>query len=129
MYQVQTLEDWPIAIEGLQDAVLRYLEGTLDSSYSDCVISSRDDLIDAEPVWFEVVKAHVAAKGHTFSQDIVWVIGNRTAVRATFVPDPRVAEAPTYLGQQNRQALPQSIAEGVWFESPRSARSPVYEES
>jgi hypothetical protein len=85
--------------------------------------------IDAEPVLFQFVKAHVAEKGHTFTNEIVWVIGNCTAVSVTFVPDSRVAEATTYLGKQNLQALPQSIAEGVWFESHRSSRSPVYKES
>jgi hypothetical protein len=32
MYRVETPENVPIAIEGLQDAVLRYLDGFLDSS-------------------------------------------------------------------------------------------------
>jgi hypothetical protein len=139
-YQVKTPVDGPIAIEGLQDAVLRYLYGTLDSSDGDCVISSRGDMIDTEPVWLQFVKAQVAAKGHTFSHDTIWVVGNRTEVRVTFVPNPRVAEAPKYLGQQNRQTLPQSIAEGLRFgsprfespgspRSPRSTRRPVYEES
>jgi hypothetical protein len=99
-YQVKTPVDVPLAIEVLQDAVLRYLDGTLDSSDGDCVISSRDDLIDTEPVWLQFVKGHVAAKGHTFSHEIVWVVGNRPAARASFLPNPRVAETPTYLGQQ-----------------------------
>jgi hypothetical protein len=106
VYQVKAAEDGPSAIEGLQDAVLRYLDGALDSSCSDCVISSRCDVSDAEPVWFQFFKAHVAANGHTFAHEIVWVIGNRTAVRISFVPVPRVAEAPTYLGQQYGEALP-----------------------
>jgi hypothetical protein len=71
LHQVKTSEDGPIAIEGLQDAVLRYLDEILDNSYSDCVISSREDLIDAEPVWFQFVKAHVAVKGHKFSLEVV----------------------------------------------------------
>jgi hypothetical protein len=155
VYEVKTAEDGPIAIEGLQDAVLRYFDGALDSSYSDCVVASRDDLIDAEPVWFQFVKAHVAAKSHTFTHEHVWVMGQSTAIRVTFIPVARVAETPTNQGQQNRQAQPQSIAEGLRFEgpvrtrgswhwssmrhssshssgsiwSPMVPRSPVYEES
>jgi hypothetical protein len=137
VYEVKTAEDGPIAIEGFQDAVLRFFDGTLDSSYSDCVVASCGDLIDAEPVWFQFFKSHVAAKSHTFTHKHVWVVGRRTAVRLKFIPVSRVAETPTYLGQQNRQALPQSIAEGLRFErpggprsswsvwSPRSPRSPV----
>jgi hypothetical protein len=142
-YQVRTPVNGPIAIEGLQDAILRYLDGALERCDSDCVVVCRDDLIDTEPVWRQFVKAHVAAKGHKFAHEVVWVVGDRTAVRISFVPLPRGVETPTYLGQQDRQPLPQSIAEGLRFESPvrtggawnwssmrpSSPRSPVYEES
>jgi hypothetical protein len=155
-YAVRTPIDGPIAIEGLQDAVLRYLDGTLERSDRDCVIACRDDLIEAEPVWRQFVRSHVAAKGHTFSYEVVWVVGDRTAVCITFVPPPRDVETPADLGQHEVQALPQSIAEGLRFTgpirrrrgawkwssmqpstppssgdnwSPRIPRSPLYEES
>jgi hypothetical protein len=54
-YHVKAPVDGPIATEGLQDDVLLYLDGTLESCDRNCVISCRDDLIDTEPVWLQFV--------------------------------------------------------------------------
>jgi hypothetical protein len=70
VYGVGGWLEGPIVIEGLLDAVLRYLEGSLDSRYRDCVFVGRDDPIEAESVWGQFVESYLASQSHTFSHKV-----------------------------------------------------------
>jgi hypothetical protein len=104
-----------IAVEGLEDALLRYLDVTRDSRYGDVVLVSRDDLIYPEAVCKQFVNAHLASKSHTFIHEVVWVIGVCVAVRVPFIQASCKVEAFADPRQLESETMPQSSAQSVSF--------------
>jgi hypothetical protein len=111
VYCVGGRPEGPIVIEGLMDAVLRYFEGSLDSRYRDCMFVGRDDTIEAEPVWRQFVEAYLSSQSHTFSHEVVWVVGPGMSVRVAFIPETSSGQIFANSRKLAREALPYPIAE------------------
>jgi hypothetical protein len=79
------------------------------------VLVRRDDLIYPETVWNQFVNAHLASKSHTFTHEVVWVIGVCVAVRVSLIPASGKVEARANPRQLEREVMLQSSAQSVSF--------------
>jgi hypothetical protein len=115
MYGIGARPEGPIVIEELKDAILRYFDGSPASGERDRVKVCRDDLIEPEPVWGQFVETFFTSKDHTFTVEVVWVVGDCTAIRVAFIHLTSFGKIFANSRKLNSEPKPEPIAQRLGF--------------